>query len=140
MKHLITLAFCLSASVASAQSCTGEDLVIIPEMEAAKDAFFDGNYQRFADMMGANFPGFSARAPEMFGPLENLVAGAYASCHTILQRHESPGFYQDMVIFYDDQVEGPISLLLVGADFGGEFRFVEFTFNSSMSAVLENLR
>lgn len=140
MKHLITLAFCLSASVANAQSCTGENLVIIPEMEAAKNAFFAGSYDRFIGLMGPNFPGLSDRSGELFDPLKRIVSGAYEACHTVLQRHEAPGFYQDLTMYYDDEVEGPVTVLLVGADFDGEFRFLEFTYNSSISAVLDSLR
>ena len=140
MKYLASLALCLSASVVSAQSCTGENLKIIPEMEAAKDAVFEGKYETFGRMLGSDFQGLPENATQMFAPFREIVEGGYDSCTTILQRHESPGFYQDMVIYSSDQYEGPIALLLIGADVGGTFRFVEFSFNTSFSEVSSGLR
>jgi len=140
MKYLLILAFCLSASVATARSCQGKDVAVIPEMEAAKDAFYRGNYQEFAKILGAKFPVLSDGGRGLFAPLENQMDGSYSSCHTIIQRHETPGFYQDVVLYYSDQVSGPITLLLVGSDIGGEFRFLEFTFDFAMLEVLNRLR
>ena len=81
MKLLIPLAFCLTASVASAQTCKGKDLVIIPEMEAAKDAFFEKDYEQFAELLGYSFPvppnGAAASVITRFSPV--------ITCHIFLR-------------------------------------------------------
>lgn len=140
MKHLTALAFCLSASVVSAQSCTDEDSIIIPEMEAAKDAVFDGNYETFGRLLGSGFQGLPEGATEMFAPFRNLVRNGYTTCTTILQRHEKPGFYQDITMYTSDDYGTPIALLLIGAEIDGEFAFLEFKFNTSFVAISESLR
>lgn len=140
MKYLATFAFCLSASVASAQSCTGEDSVIIPKMEAAKDAVFAGDYETFGELLGSGFQGLPEGATEMFAPFRNLIKSGYSSCTTILQRHEAPAFYQDLVMYKSDDFGTPIALLLIGAEINGEFEFLEFKFNTSFTAVSESLR
>jgi len=140
MKYLTALAFCLTASVASAQSCTGEDSIIIPEMEAAKDALFAGEYETFGQLLGPGFQGLPEGATEMFAPFRNLVKNGYDGCTTILQRHEDPGFYQDVVMYTTADHPTPIALLLTGADIDGAFRFLEFKLNTSFASVVETLR
>ena len=139
MKYLLTSAFCLTASVVSAQSCSGKDLVVIPEMEAAKDAFFNKNYEQFAVILGSAFPGRSDRAAELFAPLDSVIDGDYSRCQTILQRHEAPGFYQDVVLYHSEKAGAPIAFLLTSADFDGEIYFLTFYTNTSVAAVLEKL-
>ncbi|MDG1376724.1 MAG: hypothetical protein P8P56_06830 [Yoonia sp.] len=140
MKLLIPLAFCLTASVASAQTCKGKDLVIIPEMEAAKDAFFEKDYEQFAELLGYSFPVPPNGAAALFAPLNSVIDGDFVRCQTILQRHESPGFYQDVVLYFTEKGGAPLALLLTSADVGGEIHFLSFTTNSSIGAVLEKLK
>lgn len=109
-------------------------------MEAAKDAFFERNYEQLAGILGAAFPVPSDQAAALFAPLESVIGGDFSRCQTILQRHEAPGFYQDVVLYYSEKLGAPIALLLTAADFDGELYFLRVTTNTSIGKVLEKLR
>ncbi|MEJ6403424.1 hypothetical protein [Yoonia sp. 2307UL14-13] len=108
--------------------------------EDAKTAFFRTDYRAFANLVGDYIPDMDARFEALFGPLDMFEPRGYESCQTILQRRENPSFYQEVILFFPRGVDGPIALHLVGAEIGGTVRVLEFTYNSSVGAVLEGLR
>jgi len=140
MKHFTTLALCLTANISLAQDCTGENLIIIPEIEAAKSALLATDYQEFARLLAKDIRSLTERADETFGPLQRALDSPFSACTTVLQRFESPGYYQDISAYQHDDVEGELYLLLVGVRIAGNFQFTEFVYNDIPGDVFDKLR
>lgn len=138
-KTLITaLAFCGTSALADV--CDPDDGLSPPLFEKAKTAFFEGDYQRFSDLMGPYFLDIHYRYDELFGPIDASFNGAWASCETVLRRYEEPGFKQELILYFDDEIDGPMTVLLIGAEVDGQLQMIEFWYDTSISVVLEGLR
>ena len=140
MKSLLALACAtLLPAAASAQSCTPSTAADIPAFEAAKTAFLKTDYRAFANLVDDYIPNMNAQFDALFGPLEVFEPQGYDRCRTILQRREDPSFLQEIVFFFPKGSDIPLALHLVGAEVDGAVRVLEFTYNSSISVVLDGL-
>ena len=140
MKSLLALACAtLLPAAASAQSCTPSTAADIPAFEAAKTAFLKTDYRAFANLVDDYIPNMNAQFDTLFGPLDVFEPQGYDRCRTILQRREDPSFMQEIVFFFPKGSDIPLALHLVGAEVDGAVRVLEFTYNSSISVVLDGL-
>lgn len=140
MKMILTLTCAALLPVtAAAQSCEPSTDADIPVFEAAKTAFLRTDYRAFANLADDYIPNMSEQFDALFGPLSVFEPQGYDRCRTILQRRESPSFIQELVFYFPRGSDVPLALHLVGAEVDGEVRMLEFTYNSSISAVLNEL-
>lgn len=112
----------------------------IPYLETLKSAFLDADYRRFAELAGPYFPDLMENLNGYFGQMMVVFPNRFPSCETVLQRREEPGFFQDVVFYYPAGSPAPVALLLVAVKAQGEVRLIEFTFNSSISEVLSDIK
>lgn len=113
------------------------DIVLL---EAAKAAFLAADYTKFAEMAGDYFPDLETNFDNYFGQIQVVFPNGYDRCQTVLQRREDPGFYQDLVFYFPKGSDAPMALLLIAAKVGSDIRLIEFTYNTSISAVLDELK
>ncbi len=139
MRFFATLAFLLAPLAGAAQSCDPSTSADIPLFEAAKTAFFKTDYRAFAGLVDDYIPNMDTQFDALFGPLEVFEPRGFDRCRTVLQRREDPSFAQDIVLFFPRGGNTPMALHIAGAKVDGEFRVLEFTYNSSVSAVLDKL-
>ena len=140
MKSLLAIACAtLLPAAALAQSCTPSTAADIPAFEAAKTAFLKTDYRAFANLVDDYIPNMNAQFDTLFGPLDVFEPQGYDRCRTILQRREDPSFMQEIVFFFPKGSDIPLALHLVGAEVDGAVRVLEFTYNSSISVVLDGL-
>ncbi len=135
----LSLALSMPSQVA-AQTCPPSTEADLPVFEDAKTAFFRTDYRAFANLVDEYVPNMDAQFDTLFGPLEVFEPRGYESCRTILQRREKPSFFQEVVFYFPRGADGPIALHLVGTEIDGEVQVLEFTYNSSVGAVLSGLR
>ncbi|MGI9391550.1 MAG: hypothetical protein ACR2O1_15950 [Boseongicola sp.] len=139
-KSLLASALCLAANSSVAAVCdnsTGADILLFEE---AKTAFLASNYEKFAVVAGPYFPDLQKDPDSLFGALKNALPGGFDRCVTVLQRRESPGFHQDLVLYFPRGFAAPIALLLIAVVVDGEPRMIEFNYNTNVSGVLEELK
>ena len=122
-----------------AQSCEPSTDADIPVFEDAKTAFLRTDYREFAGLVDDYVPDMGDRFETLFGPLSVFEPQGYDRCRTVLQRRENPSFVQEVVFYFPRGRDQPIALHLVGAEVDGEMRVLEFTYNSSISTVLDGL-
>ena len=144
MKHSVTaslasLAIC-SAGITHAAVCGPDTEADIPHLEAMKESFLTAEYLRFAEQAGPYFPDLAKNVKDYLGQVMVVFPNGFESCETVLQRREDPGFYQDVVFFYPAGSPAPVALLLVAVAAQGEVRLIEFTFNTAISDVLEDIK
>lgn len=137
--HYFALAL-LAPSLGVAQSCTPTTAANIPVFEAAKTAFLKTDCRVFASLVDDYIPDMNAQFDTLFGPLEVFGPQGYDRCRTILQRREEPSFLQEIVFYFHKGSDKPLALHLVGAEVDDAVHILEFTYNSSISAVLDGLR
>lgn len=130
----------LVAGQAHSATCGADRESDIPELEALKSAFLDADYRRFAELAGPYFPDLVENLNGYFGQMMVVFPNPFPSCETVLQRREDPGFYQDVVFYYPAGANAPVALLLVAVRAEGVVRLVEFTFNTAISDVLEDIK
>ena len=130
----------LATGHVEAAACGPDRDADIPELEALKSAFLRADYLQFAELSGPYFPDLVENLNGYFGQMMVVFPNPFPSCETILQRRESPGFYQDVVFYYPAGANAPVALLLVAVEAEGEVRLVEFTFNTSISDVLSDIK
>ncbi|WP_342076655.1 hypothetical protein [Yoonia sp. SS1-5] len=139
MKH-IALAIALTApGLAFAQSCPPSTSADLPVFEAAKAAFLKTDYKAFANLVDDYIPTIDDQFEALFGPLDALGPRGFDRCRTVLQRRETPGFAQELILFFPKGSTVPLALHLVGVEADGEVRMLEFTYNTAISEVLEGL-
>lgn len=136
----LALLFSLFASAAAAGPCGPDRNTDIDVLEKAKAAFLATDYRQFASIAGAYFPDINENFDSYFGQIQVVFPNGYDSCHTVLQRREAPGFYQDLIFYFPKGFDAPMALLLIAADIDGEAKLIEFTYNTSISSVLEELK
>ncbi len=126
-----------SALAGPCENSTAADILLL---ENAKMAFLASDYDEFAVIAGPYFPDLQADPDSLFGALKNALPGGFDRCVTVLQRRESPGFHQDLVLYFPRGFEVPIALLLIAVVVDGEPRLIEFNYNTNVSGVLEELK
>lgn len=138
MRNALATALIIAASQAQAGACGPNSSDDLPIFEAAKEAFLQADYKSFFDKAGPYFPG--SDFADTFGQVRVVFPNPYKRCRTILQRREKPGFYQDLVLYFPAGSDAPLALLLVAAEVDGQVNLIEFTFNTSISDVLDSLK
>ncbi|MFQ1699289.1 hypothetical protein ACJ5NV_01705 [Loktanella agnita] len=140
MKNLLALTCAaLLPIAAAAQSCEPSTDADIATFEAAKTAFLRTDYRAFANLVDDYIPNMDAEYERLFGPLSVFEPRGFDRCRTILQRREEPSFIQEVVFYFPKGSDVPLALHLVGAEVDGQVRMLEFTYNSSISAILNEL-
>ena len=139
-KSLVTTAICFAANSALAGPCDNSTEVDIPIFERAKTAFLASDYDKFSVLAGPYFPGLQEDPDSLFGALKNALPGGFERCVTVLQRRESPGFHQELVLYFPHGFAGPVALLMIAVVVDGEARMIEFAYNTNVSGVLEELK
>ncbi len=124
---------------AAAQSCEPSTEADVSVFESAKTAFLRTDYRAFANLVDDYVPAMDQQFDALFGPLSVFDPQGFDRCRTILQRREGPSFIQEIVFYFPKGSDVPLALHLVGAEVDGEIRMLEFTYNSSISAVLNEL-
>ena len=137
---LLSILFVLLAGTAWAGPCGPDRETDVPVLEDAKAAFLDADYRAFTTIAGAYFPDIEENFDNYFGQIQVVFPNGYVSCHTVLQRREEPGFFQDLVFYIPEGYDAPMALLLIAAEVDGEAKLIEFSYNTSISAVLEELK
>ncbi|WP_411892394.1 hypothetical protein [Yoonia sp. SDW83-1] len=140
MKFFSSLLLSFLPLSALAQSCDPSTDADIPVFEEAKTAFLRTDYRAFANLVDDYIPTMDAQFKGLFGPLDAFEPQGYDRCRTILQRREEPAFYQEIVLYFPKGSAVPLALHLTGAEVDGEIRMLEFTYNTSISTVLDKLR
>ncbi len=139
MRLLTAIALLLVPVSGAAQSCDPSTDVDIPVFEAAKTAFLKTDYRAFAGLVDDYIPNMDAQFEGLFGPLDVFEPRGFDRCRTVLQRREDPSFAQEIVLFFPRGGDTPLALHIAGAQVDGEFRVLEFTYNTSVSAVMDKL-
>lgn len=139
MKTLTALAM-IAANAAHAGPCGPDRSEDIPLLEEAKAAFLVAEFETFVDIAGPYFPDLKDNFNDYFGQIQVVFPNGFDSCHTVLQRREAPGFHQDLIFYFPAGSPAPMALLLIATEVGGETKLVEFTYNTSISAVLDDLK
>jgi hypothetical protein len=137
MKCVLAIALILGATQLQAGVCGPDTPEDIASFEASKAAFLQADYRTFFESMGPYFPGTDFDAT--FGQVRVVFPNPFKRCTTVLQRREVPGFYQEVVFYFPAGSEAPLALLLVGAEVDGQVNLVKFSFNTSISVVLDSL-
>ncbi len=140
LRACVTLISVFAASAAFSGECGGDRAADIPVFEEAKSAFLASDYVRFVDAIGDYFPDVEQNFDAYFGQLERALPDGFSRCATILQRREEPGFAQDLVLYFPKGSDSPMALLLIAAEVDGAYRMIEFTYNTSISSVLEEIK
>lgn len=140
-QHIAALALsALIATPALAGTCGPDRDEDIALMETAKAALLNADYRSFASIAGAYFSDLEENYDGYFGPLETTFPDGYDRCVTILQRRESPAFAQDLMLFFPKGYDAPMAVLLIVADVEGTTRMIEFSYNTNISGVLDELK
>lgn len=135
---LVLSCLATQACAQTAPACDFTGPTVFPEMEATKAAFLAGDFDKFLALSTADMP--NAPDASVMKSLVDLVPDGFASCTTIVQREDVGGFVQEVSLFELPDGQGPISLYIRSALVDGQRRILQFTFNSTMSTVLDELR
>jgi hypothetical protein len=130
----------LSLTTAGAQdlACAFTGPTIFPELEAVEAAFLTGDYAGFAALIRASIPSLDEAA--ITSGVAQAVPGGFESCTTVIQREDVGGLVQEVTLFELPDGKGTISLYLQSALVKGERKITQFSFDGTLTAVLEKLR
>ncbi|MBT8459084.1 MAG: hypothetical protein KJN60_05395 [Boseongicola sp.] len=142
MKQYLTAAafVTLTASPAISGICGPDRDDDIPLLETAKAALLNADYLSFTSIAGPYFPDLAGNYEGYFGPLENTFPEGFDRCVTVLQRRENPSFAQDFMFYFPKDYESPMAVLLISAEVEGTTRLIEFSYNTNISGVLDELK
>lgn len=140
MRYIIAAAIAAFSTPANAGPCGADLTGDIPLFEEAKAAFLAADYKSFVDIAGPYFPDLESNFDDYFGQIQVVFPNGFDSCATVLQRREEPGFLQDLVFYFPAGSPAPMALLLIATEVDGQYRLIEFTYNTSISAVLDDLK
>jgi hypothetical protein len=143
MPLMFRIAFVLSclASQGCTQTvpaCAFTGPTVFPEMETAKVAFLAGDYAGFFALAAAQMPNTDGVA--LMAGIAEAVPDGFASCTTVVQREDVGGLVQEITLFQLPEGKGPISVYVQSALIDGQRVILQFSFNTSLDAVLEKLR
>ncbi len=144
MKNL-GYAICLALCTTSAAQAQGSLTCGAAEnnwhlFETLKRHFLEGDYRAFLTESGPMLAHEIENYDAYFGGLEQHFPDGFSMCQTVLVRAEPPNFRQEIVMFLHEEMRGPMTLLLTGVRIRGEAQLVYFNYNSSVTAVLDELR
>jgi hypothetical protein len=140
MRNAIAAVAIFAAGAAHAGACGPDRESDIALIEEAKRAFLESDYDEFVRIAGPYFPNLANEFDAYFGPLQRVIPQGFDRCETVLQRREAPGFNQELVFYFPKGSPAPMALHIVVAEVDGEHRIVEFTYNTSISDVLDELK
>ncbi len=143
MSLTLRVAFILSciASQGCTQTtpaCAFTGPTVFPEMETAKAAFLAGDFAGFFAQAAAQMPNTDGVA--LMAGITQAVPDGFASCTTVLQREDVGGLVQEITLFQLPEGNGPISVYVQSALIDGQRVILQFSFDSTLANVLENLR
>ncbi|NNF77557.1 MAG: hypothetical protein HKN05_05965 [Rhizobiales bacterium] len=138
MNNSLVALLIFGAAQAHAGACGPDTADDITSFEQAKAAFLQADYETFFNTRGPYFPGADYDA--LFGQARVVFPNPFTGCKTVLQRREKPGFFQDLVFYFPAGSDAPLALLLIGAEVDGQVNLVEFSFNTNISNVLDDLK
>lgn len=130
----------LAPTTALAGVCDGALDREVPAFEVAKSAMLAGDFATFYD---AATPYATKDPATKSGFLDPLVANfpeGFSNCVTVVQRTETPGYVQEITLFFVDGVTGPISLYLAAVEVDGVMQPMSVVYNSDMDVVFDELR
>lgn len=111
-----------------------------PLLEQLKSHFLKAEYRDFLDNSGPMLEHEIENYDAYFGVMDELFPEGFDLCQTVLVRAEEPGFRQEIVMYLRDDMRGPITLLLTAVQIRSTPQLVYFNYNSTASAVLEELK
>ncbi len=111
-----------------------------PFLEKLKGHFLKAEYRAFLENAGPMLAHEIENYDAYFGAMDNLFPEGFELCQTILVRAEDPAFRQEIVMYLRDDMRGPITLLLTAVHIRNVPQLVYFNYNSTASAVLDELK
>ncbi len=111
-----------------------------PLFEQLKTYFKKGEYMTFLESSGPMLEHEVENYEAYFGVMDELFPEGFHRCQTVLVRDEQPAFRQEITMYFRDDMRGPITLLLTGVMIRGSMQLVYFNYNSTVTAVLDELR
>ena len=130
----------LLATPAFSGSCGADHAADVALLETAKAALLNADYRSFTSIAGPYFPDLADNYDGYFGPLETTFPEGFDRCVTILQRREAPSFAQDLIFYFPKGYDSPMAVLLIAAEVEGTMRMIEFSYNTNISGVLDELK
>lgn len=137
----------LALSLASAVPASGQGALTCgaapdswPLFEQLKAHFKDAEYRAFLENSGPMLAHEIENYEAYFGVMDELFPEGFHQCQTVLVREEKPAFRQEIIMYFRDDMRGPITLLLTGVVIRGSAQLVYFNYNSTVTAVLDELR
>lgn len=128
----------LAAGPAVAQSeCPPQGGIQVPLFEAAKQDFLKGDYRGFHQKITTVIK--NTDYDKLFNPLIVGAPNGFSTCSTILQRVETGGMVQEVVLY---MLPGGTTLgvYLMGGPVDGQMHVLSFQFSTAIGDVLEKLR
>jgi hypothetical protein len=140
-RFLIVVLFLLPlpALAQGALSCGAADKAW-PLFEQLKGHFQRAEYRAFLENSGPMLAHEVENYDAYFAVMDQLFPDGFQTCQTVLVRDEDPAFRQEIIMFLNPDMIGPITLLLTGVAIRGEPQLVYFNYNSTASAVLDELK
>ena len=138
--YIVLFSLVMSATQSLAGVCGLDRDADIALLEHAKSAFLSADYREFVTIAGPYFPDLDENFNDYFGQIQIVFPNGFDRCETVLQRRESPGFHQDLIFYFPKGSPAPMALLLIAAEVDGKTVLVEFTYNTSISDVLSDLK
>jgi hypothetical protein len=137
---LAALLSCIAGQSAAqtTPACAFTGPTVFPEMEAAKAAFLAGDYPGFFALAAAQMP--NADGVALMAGITEAVPDGFASCTTVVQREDVGGLVQEITLFQLPEGKGPISVYVQSALINGQRVILQFSFDSTLSDVLEKLQ
>lgn len=134
-----------SAGAALADApCSLQGLEPIPVIEAAKEHFLNGRYEKFSDGLKPVIALDEDQFSNIFGPIGNAAPKGFDSCSTVLRRVDDGGLIQELVLFTGlnrsgrkDQI---FSLYLVAAPLENGPSLVLFSMKETIGGALEEVK
>lgn len=136
--RLTALALAVLAGPAFAQEpCPPAGGQAFAVLEAAKSEFLTGDYAAFHGRLARFIRGTDFQ--QLFNPLIVAAPQGFPSCTTVLQRVETGGMVQEVILF--ELSDGfPLGLYLLAAPVRGELSFLSFKYSTSIGDVMDELR
>lgn len=137
----ITLAaLCAPPAIAQGALTCGAAPDNWPLFEQLKGHFKNAEYRAFLENSGPMLAHEVENYGPYFGVMDELFPEGFHHCQTVLVRTEQPAFRQEVIMYTRDDMRGPITLLLTGVMIRGQPQLVYFNYNSTVTAVLDQLK
>lgn len=111
-----------------------------PLLEQLKGHFLKAEYRAFLENSGPMLEHEVENYDAYFGVMDNLFPEGFELCQTVLVRAEDPAFRQEIVMYLREDMRGPITLLLTAVRIRNSAQLVYFNYNSTATAVLDELK